>query len=72
MSPDQTVYVFVRLNEKSNVRSRPAAPAMASASPGATGMRTISTITIATTAVTISTICFTSAHVTACTPPNTV
>jgi hypothetical protein len=72
MIPDQKVYVLVRLNEKSNGRMRPAAPAMCSAAPGDTGMRSRSTVTIATIATTISAICFTSAHVTACTPPITV
>ena len=72
MSPDQTVYGSLSEKEKSKVRSRPAAPATASASSRGTGSRAISTTAIAITAVTITTICFTSAQVTACTPPTTV
>ena len=49
-----------------------AAPAMASAAPGYTGILISSTVTIATIATVTSAICFTSAHVTACTPPITV
>ena len=69
MMPVQNVYVSWRLNEKSNTRSRPVAPASRSAPSGLTGSRTSSTMTTATSAVTITAICFTSAQVTACTPP---
>ena len=69
MSPDQNVYVFFRLKVKSNTLSRPVAPARCNASLGDTGMRSSSTVTTAVIATTMSTICFTSAHVTACTPP---
>src|SRR5260221_6151764 len=69
MRPDQNVWVFVRLKEKSNARSRPAAPAMGNASEGETGIRSSSTTTIDVTATVTSAICLTSAQVTACTPP---
>jgi hypothetical protein len=69
MTPDQKVYVFVRSNEKSNTWSRPAAPATRNAPSALTGIFTISTITTSTSAPTIRNICFTSAHVTAWTPP---
>ena len=49
-----------------------AAPAMRSAASGGTGMRHSSTSTTDTSAVGTSTICLTSAQVTACTPPNMV
>ncbi len=45
------------------------APAISSAWPGETGSLTSRTTTIATIATTMSTICFTSAQVTAWTPP---
>ncbi len=69
MMPDQNVYWFVRLNVKSNVCRLPAAPAIRSAPNGDTGSLMSSVITMARSAPTISTICFTSTHVTACTPP---
>ena len=73
MSPDQNVYVFVRLNEKSNTRRRPAAPAMCSASLGDTGILMSSVIDDRERSRRRSrTICFTSTHVTACTPPTIV
>src|SRR5213075_198388 len=69
ITPDQNVYVFVRLNEKSNTRNRPVAPAMCNASLGDTGICTSNVTVTATIAVTISIICLTSTHVTAWTPP---
>src|SRR5690348_11970000 len=69
MTPDQNVYVLVRLKEKSNVRRCPVAPAMWSAAAGETGIFISSVITTAIIAATMSTICFTSTQVTACTPP---
>ena len=45
---------------------------MRNASSGLTGIFTRSTTTIAASANTMSTICFTSAHVTAWTPPTMV
>ncbi len=69
INPDQNVYVFVRLNEKSNTRRRPVTPARCSASIGDTGICTSSAMTTATSAPMISTICLTSIQVTACTPP---
>ncbi len=69
MMPDQNVYVSFRENEKSNTRRRPVAPARRNAVSGLTGRRTKSTTTTAMRAVMMTTICFTSAHATACTPP---
>ncbi len=70
--PVQNVYVSLRSNEKSNARRRPVEPAIRSASSGPIGMRTTSTIMMATSATMIRTICLTSAHATACTPPSIV
>src|SRR6185437_13021920 len=69
MMPDQNVYVFVRLKEKSNTWRRPADPATCSAALGDTGICTSSVTTIAMSAPTIKNICLTSTHVSAWTPP---
>ncbi len=72
--PDQKVYWLVRSKLKSNVCMRPVAPASFSASttPTSSGSPSTSTTTAAIRPATISTICFTSVQVTACTPPNIV
>ncbi len=72
MTPDQNVYCSLTSKPKSKARSRPVAPAIRRASSGLTGIWKRSTTMIARSATTISTICFTSAHATACTPPNMV
>src|SRR3954470_15165923 len=69
MSPDQNVYVSRSVNEKSNVRRRPAAPATSSAPVGETGMRIRRTAMMEISANTTTNICFTSFHVTAFAPP---
>src|SRR5947209_1532751 len=70
--PDQNVYVFDRLNEKSKTRSRPAPPARCKALLGDRGILMSSATTTASSAPTIRNICLTSTHVTACTPPTMV
>jgi hypothetical protein len=74
MRPDQNVYVLFGSKLKSIAVRRPVAPAMCSASPNDTfdGRPITSVATAAKTAVMITTICFTSVHVTACTPPSIV
>ena len=72
--PDQKVYGLVRSNEKSNVRSRPVAAAMPRPSVTLTpaGKPRIAAAITAKSPPTISTMIFTSVHVTAWTPPNIV
>jgi hypothetical protein len=64
----------VRSKEKSKVRVRPVAAAMANPSPTDTpaGKPSTAAATTASMPKTIRTMIFTSVHVTACTPPNMV
>src|SRR5579862_3229587 len=72
INPDQNVYVRVRSGVKSKTWRRPTAPANRNASSAPTGIRTTRTTTTAINENVTSTICLTSAHATACTPPNIV
>ena len=72
--PDQKVYVSVRSKVKSMACSRPVAPATCStgSSDMSSGRPATRAATAAVTPTMITTICLTSAQVTACTPPSIV
>ena len=71
MVPDQIVYFSVRSKLKSTVSSLPRDPAKWSPSPTETPVGNCETMTISMTdsPKKMTIICFTSVHVTACTPP---